>query len=365
MYITIAIIIFILLFSIVYTNLPKFGKLPSGKRLERIKQSPYYKNGSFQNQNNTPVLTDGVTYFAAFKDFIFGQKNQVKPIDKIPSTKTNLLNLDKTKDILVWFGHSSYFMQIDGNKILIDPVLSGYASPFSFSIKAFAGADIYKTEDIPEIDYLFITHDHWDHLDYNTIMELKSKIKTIICPLGVGEHFEYWGFDKNIIKEEDWNTEILLDKGFSANTVPARHFSGRLFARNKSLWTAFVFQTPSMKIFIGGDGGYDKHFAEIGKKFGTIDLAILENGQYDKNWAYIHMNPKEVLQAAQDLNANKILPVHSSKFALSKHKWDNPLELITNYNKNININIITPIIGEEVNLNGDSQIFTKWWKNIK
>lgn len=348
-----------------YLKQAKFGKLPTGKRLERIKQSPNYKNGSFQNQSITPDLTEGANYYTVSKEFFFGQNKNVSPVDEIPSTKTDLLNLDLKENILVWFGHSSYYLQIDGKRILVDPVLSGVASPFSFSTKAFRGTDRYTTNDIPQIDYLFISHDHWDHLDYKTILKIKPKIKKVICGLGTGEHFEYWGFDPNKIIEKDWDEKIVLDEGFTAHTVPARHFSGRGLTRNKALWTSYVLQTPTMQIFLGGDSGYDKHFAEIGKTFGAFDLAILENGQYDKSWKYIHLMPDEILQAAKDLNAKRIFPVHSSKFALGNHPWYEPLELIIENNKQENLNIMTPMIGEKVNLKDTTQQFSRWWKGVK
>ncbi|WP_430931677.1 MBL fold metallo-hydrolase [Saccharicrinis sp. 156] len=137
------------------------------------------------------------------------------------------------ENTLIWFGHSSYFLQVDGKNILIGPVLSGSASPFSFSIKAFKGADVYAYEDIPKIDYLFITHDHWDHLYYKTMMALKPKFKKNICGLGVGAHLEHWGISKEIIFETDWNDMVLLDEGFVSHTTPARHFSGRGFNETK------------------------------------------------------------------------------------------------------------------------------------
>lgn len=366
MFILFSISLFVIIILIsTFLRQPKFGKLPSGERLERIKKSPNYKNGSFQNISNTPNLTEGVSYFTAAKEFLFDRKDGVRPKVKIPSIKTNLLNLDTSKDILVWFGHSSYFIQVDGKRILIDPVFSGSASPLPFGTIAFNGTDIYTTDDIPPIDYLFISHDHWDHLDYETIIKLKPKIKNVICGLGTGEHFEYWGYDKSKIIEKDWNEKIILDNDFIAYTVPARHFSGRWLKRNQSLWTSYVLQTPTMKIFIGGDSGYDKHFAEIGKTFGPFDLAILENGQYNKNWRYIHMTPDEVLKAARDLNAKRLFPVHSSKFALSTHSWYKPLKTITELNKEAKVSIITPIIGEQVNLKDSTQKFSEWWKEVQ
>jgi L-ascorbate metabolism protein UlaG (beta-lactamase superfamily) len=364
MFITISILILIPII-VIYVQLPKFGKHPRGEHLGRIRKSPNYKNGSFQNQSLTPIFAEDVSFFSIWREFIFKKKKRRSPLDIIPSAKTDLINLDKDKDVLVWFGHSSYFLQIDGKKILVDPVFSGNASPVFFAIKAFKGTDPYTTDDIPEIDCLFITHDHWDHLDYETVLKLKPKIKKVVCGLGTGAHFEYWGFNKNLITEMDWNEQVILDSGFIINSFPARHFSGRGLKRNKSLWVSFVFQTPTMKIFIGGDGGYDKHFAEIGKTFGTIDLAILENGQHDKNWKYIHLMPDEISKTFKDLNAKRIFAVHSSKFALANHPWDEPLIEAKILSKKFNIPLLTPMIGEQVNLNDNTQAFSSWWENIR
>ncbi len=338
--------------------------MPKGERLARIKQSPNFRDGAFQNQSVTPQLTDGATYGKVMKEFLFGRPKRATPSSDIPSMKTDLLSLNRDENILVWFGHSSYFMQIDGKRILVDPVLSGSASPFSFMTKAFKGADRYSTDDLPAIDYLFLSHDHYDHLDYKTIVKLKPKVHKIICGLGTGEHLEYWGYDHERIIEKDWNESFELDHGFTVHTVPSRHFSGRWLKRNQALWTSFVLQTPGLRIFIGGDSGYDKHFAEIGNTFGGFDLAIMENGQYNKNWKHIHLMPHEILQAAKELKAKRIFPVHSSKFVLGNHAWDAPLELITENNKKENLNIITPMIGEKVDLDNHDQAFSHWWKGV-
>ena len=361
MYIILTIVVLISIATYFVLNQKQFGKFPSGERLERIMKSSNYRNGSFQNQHDTPVMTEGVSYVQVMMTFIFGKKIRVTPDGEIPSVKTDLLHLDKKKDVLIWFGHSSYFIQVDGKRILVDPVLSGHASPFSFSVKAFKGTGGYTAEDIPDIDYLFISHDHWDHLDYETIVKLKPRIGKVICGLGVGEDFEYWGFDKKSIIEMDWNEQVKPDKGFIINAIPARHFSGRGFKRNQTLWSAYVLQTPTMKIFIGGDGGYDTHFAETGKKFGPIDLAILENGQYDKNWKYIHLLPADLLKAFKDLNAKRLLTVHNSKFALGNHPWDEPLIKVTASAKELHILLLTPMIGEPVNLKDSTQKFREWW----
>ena len=357
--------IIVLLTGLVFIFLghPKFGKLPAGERLERIKYSPHYKDGSFTNLNHTPQMTGEGGFLKIMKD-MYSAKNR-RPTDLIPSVKTDLLNLDMGKDILVWFGHSSYFMQIDGKRFLVDPVFCGNASPFSFMIKSFEGTDIYTPEDIPEIDYLIVTHDHWDHLDYKTIKELKPKIGKVITGLGTGAHLESWGYDAVKIIEKDWYDHVDLGTGFSLDITPARHFSGRSTKPNQTLWVSFVLQTPTTRIFIGGDGGYDEHLAEIGEKFGGFDLAILENGQYNTSWKYIHLMPDEVLQAAKDLRAKRLFPVHSSKFALANHSWDTPLKAISEFNKTVNQPLVIPIIGELVYLKDTTQIFKEWWVGLK
>ena len=347
----------------VVMNLPKFGKIPTGKRLEKIQKSENFKDGRFRNLNHTPQITSEKGFVHMMREN-FSATNR-KPPGVIPSVKTDLLQLSAEKDILVWFGHSSYFMQINGKKFLVDPVFSGSASPFSFSVKAFKGTDIYTVDDFPEIDFLVITHDHWDHLDYKTIVQLKPKVKRVITALGVGSHLERWGYSPEMIYETDWYESIEFEDGISFHATPARHFSGRGFIHKKTLWTSFVLVAPSLKIFIGGDGGYDEHFAEIGERFGEIDLAILENGQYNKSWKYIHMMPEQVLQAAKDLKAIRTLPVHSMKFALANHAWDTPLKTITELNLRDKIPLITPMIGEAVDLNDTGQRFTTWWEKVK
>lgn len=365
MIITLAILGILAIITIVFLNQANFGRTPSGERKDRVNNSPNYRDGKFQNLSDTPQLTGDKGTMGLMYDFLFGDYKRVIPIDEIPSVKTDLLHMDRKKDVLVWFGHSSYFIQIDGKRILVDPVLDGVASPVSFVNKPFKGSDTYKTKDIPDIDYLFISHDHWDHLDYESVMALKNHVGKIICGLGVGEHFEKWGFDKDKIIELDWNENTPLEKGFRAYCLPARHFSGRGISPNQSLWASFLLQTPTLKIYFGGDSGYDTHFRRIGEQFGEIDLAILENGQYGTGWKYIHMTPDQVVQAAKDLNAKTLLPVHSSKFKLANHPWDEPLIQVTQIAAEKEQRTLTPMIGEVVNLKDSTQVFSKWWVGIE
>jgi L-ascorbate metabolism protein UlaG (beta-lactamase superfamily) len=364
MYILFSLLLILTVIIIIFINQPQFGKISTGERMQRIKNSPNYREGEFQNLSKTPDLTEGANLISVMADFLFRRSRRSKPISPLPSRKTNLALIDPAKNLLVWFGHSSYFMQIDGKKFLVDPVFSGSASPLPNSVKSFAGSDIYTADDFPEIDYLIISHDHWDHLDYQTIKKLQPRVKKVITALGVAAHLEYWGYDKSIILERDWYEEIILENGFVLNTLPSRHFSGRGFKRKQSLWMSFVLRTTSIKIFIGGDSGYDKHFLKIGDQFGPFDLAILECGQYNKYWKHIHMMPEEVVQAAQDLRTNKLLPVHWSKFNLALHAWDEPIIRVTREAMIKNLTVIHPMIGEEVEL-GKEFISDKWWEKIR
>lgn len=349
----------------IFLQQPPFGSLPGGARLERIQASPNFRDGQFQNQHPTPDLAEGVTYWSVIQEFFFTKKERMAPETDLPSEKTDLKSLSPTDQVLVWFGHSSYFIQVDGKKILVDPVFSGHASPLSFNIRAFKGSDRYTVADLPAIDYLFITHDHWDHLDYKTLLELKGKVGAIFTGLGTGAHLERWGFPAEKITEFDWYEGATPDTGFQVVSTPARHFSGRGLKRNQSLWSSFVLKTPSFSLYLGGDSGYDTHFAEIGRQFGPFDLALLENGQYNASWKYIHMMPDEVLQAARDLGARRLMPVHSAKFALALHAWDTPLRTLTELNAAKNLPLVTPKIGQAVWLADTAQVFEPWWEGVK
>ena len=362
------ILLFILLlfvgFVLLFLQLPQFGKAPSGKRLQRIKQSPHYKDGAFVNESPTPTFTEGHTFGGVLYSFLFAKKIDLTPKEMISSAFTDLHQLPADAEILVWFGHSSYFLQIEGLKFLVDPVFSGNASPIPGSNKAFNGSDIYTVEDLPAIDYLLITHDHYDHLDYQTVKELKDKVKQVICGLGVGSHLERWGYPAERIIEKDWNESLIMEKGLTLHTLPTRHFSGRSFKRNNTLWLSFMLETPNGKIYLGGDSGYGEHFAKIGDQFGPIDLAILENGQYNAAWHAIHCLPEETLKAAKALQAKRLMPVHSSKFALAMHAWYEPLTEIIHLNAAYHVPLVTPLIGEGVNLKETGQTFREWWKTV-
>jgi len=339
---------------------PQFGEKPSRALLQKMRNSPNYKKGQFQNLNNTPQLTGEVSIIKVMTEFFFNKDKRNVPSGILPSRKTALSKLDPDENVLVWFGHSSYFMQLDGKKFLVDPVFSGHASPIRFTTRSFKGSDVYTADDFPEIDFLIITHDHYDHLDYETVLKLKPKIQRVITALGVSAHLKRWGYDGNKISEMDWNEELRFE-GFTLISMPTRHFSGRTFQRNTTLWLSLIISTPTKNIYVGGDSGYDTHFKIIGEKFGPFDLVILEDGQYNPYWKFIHMMPEEVVQAAEDLKGKKLLPVHWGKFSLSLHAWDEPIKRVIAEAKRKGVDVLHPMIGEAVYLDKENS-FVEWWK---
>ncbi|WP_419489053.1 MBL fold metallo-hydrolase [Chryseobacterium bernardetii] len=344
-------------------NLVKqLGQFPDEKRKEYFSTLPNYANGRFQNILATPALLEGESMTKALFNSLCKVEN-TSPKSALPFVITDLKNLSPEENVLVWFGHSSYFIQVDGKKFLIDPVFSGNASPMPGSIKAFPGADYYKPQHMPDIDFLLISHDHWDHLDYKTIQELKNRVGKVICGLGTGQHFEYWGWNPEKIIEKNWWESIDIAEGFRITLTPARHFSGRLLNRNISLWTSFVLKTPTKNLFLGGDSGYGNHFTEIGEKYGPFDLAVMECGQYNEKWPYIHTLPDQLITEVQELKAKNFIPVHHSKFKLSQHAWFEPVELAAKNAEDNNQPITLPVIGEKVDLDQlENVTWEKWWE---
>jgi L-ascorbate metabolism protein UlaG (beta-lactamase superfamily) len=336
-----------------------FGANPTGERLARIEKSHNYKNGAFQNLSETPVQSkDFSVVKTAWK--YFNQPKTSEPSSTLPSIKTDLKNLSSEQPVLIWFGHSSYFIKINGKNILVDPVFSGNASPVSFSTKNFPGSNVYSVNDFPELDMVLLTHDHYDHLDYKTILELKSKTKVFCTSLGVGAHLERWGVAPEKITEFDWWESKQIFDGVALMAAPARHFSGRGFARYKSLWSSFILKTINYNLYLGGDSGYDTHFKTIGEKYGPFDLALLECGQYNQDWPLIHMMPEETVQAVIDLQAKVLMPVHWGKFQLSLHTWKEPIERASRSAEEKQVTLTTPMIGQPVII-GSNYPNGKWW----
>jgi L-ascorbate metabolism protein UlaG (beta-lactamase superfamily) len=360
MYLFLAILLISILLICMILNVPAFGRLPRAARLERIKQLPIYKDGAIKNLVYTPDLPEGVTYWDVLKAVIRGNPNKKPPVP-LPFVQPDLHSVTGTK--VIWFGHSSYLLQIDELKILVDPVFSRSTSPFSFiGNTSYQGTDFIRAEDFDKIDILLITHDHYDHLDMKSILKLKEKVGHFLTSLGVAEHLERWGVPSEKIIELAWDEHASIS-GLKFTAAPARHFSGRKFKRGQTLWSSFILETPLYKIFLGGDSGYESHFKMIGDQYGPFDLAILECGQYNDYWPYIHMFPEQVVQAAKELKAELLLPVHWGKFTLALHDWNDSILRVVRSAEQQQQKIATPLLGETLVLGADYPK-SKWWLNV-
>lgn len=345
-----------------YLRQAKFGAYPEGTRLEMLRSSSHYLDGEFRNLVATPILAEGSSTLSIIARDTFKPVMNLRPGQPIPATRIDLKALDAGRDTIVWLGHSSFFVLFAGRRILIDPVFSPFAAPVSFSTKAFDGTTLYSVDDMPEIDLLLITHDHWDHLDYPTVSALESKVKQVLVALGVGAHLEHWGYAREKIHEADWYEKLELDAGLVVHLVPARHYSGRWLTRNKTLWTGFVLESAARRILFSGDTGYGPHFKEIAQRFGGFDLAALDMGQYDLRWPYIHMTPEEAAQAAEDLKANTVMPIHVGRFNIARHAWNEPFERITVASQGRPYRLLTPKVGEALGIDHNEQVFAPWWR---
>jgi len=361
-FLLILLIVLVVISGCFYLSHDKFGRLPQGDRLDRISTSPNYLDGTFHNREPIIRIVEGGGGLGLWLKFLMRDSEGLTPPGPVPVVKTDLKALDPNVDVVVWLGHSSYFISMGGKTVLIDPVFSDHASPVSFSTRAFEGTTLYTAEDMPDIDYLLISHDHWDHLDYDTVMALKLKARHVVTGLGVGEHFARWGFPDGMVHEADWDEAVRLDDGFTIHVLTARHFSGRLFDRNRTLWVSFALETPSRRIFYSGDSGYGSHFKKIGDRFGGFDLVMLDSGQYNEAWQYVHMNPEQAAQASIDLRALAALPSHAGRFNISYHSWDEPFRRFVAAGRDKPYRLITPKIGEVITLADQSQIFSDWWE---
>ncbi len=344
---------------------PRFGIDPSGERLARIEKSPNYKNGVFVNADPDPTNLVRDNFIVRMYNIHIKKDGERTPKKPIPSAKTDLKALDPKQNVVVPLGHSSFFVQIDGVKMLVDPVFLDYAGPFPFINKAFEGSVVYSLADMPAVDYVFISHDHYDHLEYETILALKGKADKFIMPLGLGAYFEFWGFDPKDLWEGDWFDTLMLKNNIQLYIMPARHYSSRLKSRNKTLWSGMALMAPSAKVYFSGDTAYGSHIQEIAKKFDGFDLAILDVGQFNPlGWPHIHFLPEHAAKAAEEIKAKRVFPSHNSKFAIALHDWHAPLEEFSKASAGKNYSLLTPKIGEVINLDDPKQTFEPWWKAI-
>lgn len=345
-----------------------FGKNPEGAHLEKITQSPQFDKQREQFVNRRAdileKMRDRQNYLGMIMKFLFGGEKNRAPSDKLPEIKPDMEEFLKKSDSLkfIWFGHSTFIVNFDGTIILFDPVFSGAASPVSFMVKRFQDA-VLKLEELPEIHYIVLSHDHYDHLDMETIQFFKSKKTKFITPLGVSSHLKDWGIEEERMTELDWWNSINIDS-LEFILTPAQHFSGRSASnQNKTLWGSWIVRNKKQSLYFSGDSGYDTHFKAIGDKYGPFDITFIENGQYNEQWREVHVLPEETAQAFLDLKGKRLVPVHWAMFDLSFHNWYEPIEKLEAESKTKNINLLTPKFGQLVKLEEET-IFEKWWKNF-
>jgi len=348
---------------------PAFGGRSQKKDQKIIKASKHFKKGAFHNSEKTTVdlrqADEGIR--KTLMNFLFENRKLRTPEKPLSNEVINPSDYQKNypNDALVrWLGHSTVLIRMEGKTLITDPIFSDRASPFQFmGPKKFDYEIEYCAQDLPKIDAVLISHDHYDHLDYHTIKKLKNKVNYFYVPLGVKAHLLKWGVDESKIIALDWYQENQLDE-IKLTLAPARHFSGRTLSdRNQTLWGGWIIQSTEKSIYFSGDTGYTAWFKKTGERYGPFDLALMECGAYNKRWATVHMMPEESIQAAMDLRAKAYLPIHNSKFNLSFHPWQEPLERALSSIESRGMNLITPVIGRPFKLNGNLPQ-KRWWQSL-
>lgn len=326
-----------------------------------IEASPEYKEGKFNDMGNTLNMSF-TDYVSTTWDFLF-TKNHRTPDTELPIKQVDLLhfnNKDSNQLNVTWLGHSSLMINIDGYKILTDPVFEKRVSIFGPT--RFNGDVPLDIGQMPKVDAVIISHDHYDHLNKYSVQRLTEKSEKFIVPLEVGALLADWGVPRDKIVELNWWQEYSLDQQLMVVATPAQHFSGRgITDRNKTLWASWVIKTPSHNLFFSGDSGYFSGFKQIGEKYGPFDMTFIECGAYGEGWPKVHMFPEQTVQAHLDLKGNILHPIHWGTFNLALHPWYEPMERLTAAANLKNIKITTPVVGETTVY--DMRIPTaRWWE---
>lgn len=344
---------------------PQFGRKVSLQQKNTYALLTNYKDGKFINPEKISMKVNTKTLMAMMKEMLNPDPN-VSPRNDVIVAKISKEILNGSADStcqIFWLGHSSFLIRLDGKTILIDPVFSKKTGPHTWvGRKKYNSQMPIDLHLIPHVDAVLISHDHYDHLDYESIVKLKNNTDWFFVPLGVGNHLKSWKVNSNKILEMNWWEESSLD-GIQIAFTPSRHMSGRGFTdQSATLWGSWVINGLDKKIYFSGDGGYGKHFKEIGHKYGPFDIGLMECGQYNKLWANVHMMPEESVQAGVDVCAKKIMPIHWGSYRLATHDWLEPVERFTKKAKEVNVQTITPKIGEKVKLDHLVILSNQWWK---
>ena len=335
---------------------PSVGKLPNKEMQESFTQkTEQFYDGQFHNEAAFSVMTG-----AAQKT-----SDRAYPAGMIPVVKNADIQRGEAGSLRVtWYGHSSALVQLGNQNIFIDPVLSERSSPVDFAGPKRFSEIALDFDDVPDIDVIFISHDHYDHLDYKTITTIDGRVQHYIVPLGVDSYLSGWGIDESKLHPLDWWESIQLG-GVTYTLIPSQHYTGRNpLNPNISLWGGLHFADANYSVYYTGDGGYYDIFSRVYERFGEVDLMLADSGQYDEGWATTHMNPREAAQAAKDAHAKWFIPIHWGAFALANHAWDEPPKLAVQAAEELDVNIATPRIGEAVDYGKIEQFTENWWEGI-
>ena len=335
--------------------------IPNSRKL--IESSKNFVAGKFVNlksdYKNVTSRSGSPDKSATLMDWIFPIKDK-NPTGPLPTAQFESDYL--TEDTFVWLGHSTLLMNTGGLIVITDPVFNR-ASPVPIFGKPFAYENPINIDDLPKVNVVIISHDHYDHLDSKAIKDLSNKVDHFFVPLGVKAHLKRWGVDASKVSELDWHDSEDY-KNVRFTLTPAQHFSGRsLINGNSTLWGSWIVSSETLKAYFSGDGGYSETFKQIGDQYGPFDVAFIENGAYNKAWSKVHMFPHETAQASIDLKAKVLFPIHWSKFDLSIHAWDEPIIRITEEADKRGISIATPMIGEVFELTNLPD--TRWWEELR
>ncbi|MDM0115148.1 MBL fold metallo-hydrolase [Variovorax sp. J22R133] len=328
--------------------------------------SPQFKGCTFHNIPN-PDARPTENAMKIWSRFVFGTKTATEPVDRIPVrplTTAQLESLDPKANHVVRIGHSTTLLKLGGRYWLTDPMFSERASPFSFMGPKRFHAPPIGLQQLPPIDGVIVSHDHYDHLDEASIAFLATRAQRFFVPLGLGQRLVDMGVPRERITELDWWQSARLGE-VQITSTPSQHFSGRTLSdRDSTLWTSWVIDGGGQRIFYSGDSGYSASFRSIGDRLGPFDLAMIENGEYDAWWPSVHMTPAETVQASQDLRARLLLPVHNSTFDLAFHTWHAPLDGIAEQAAAKKVDLATPEFGEVVTI-GQARSNVRWWVGLK